>query len=648
MAAADLPFRPSAASNGALLEFCKQTVTSNWANTSIRSRLEYIDKEFYRENMSTEHYAKARLAARQGKKIHISDICMPVLEPQVETGLSYLTSVFLTGNPIFGIAAQPAQMKEKKTLEAIISENATRGQWASEFIMGFRDGLKYNFFGMGIEWCTKTIYNPAQKINPGKQNTVNNRDILWKGNKIFRVDPYNALWDYRVPIHKQHELGEFVGYTQLFNRIGLKKFIEDLPYKINVTEAFQSGFAGGAGMDSNALYYVPNINDLANFSKERMQGVMNWDAWASNATNKDREFQYKGLYIVCVRYIRIIPREFGMPVPRNGEVQIWKVITVNDQVVIYVERMTNAHDMLPIVFGQPYNDGLWLQSKGLAEKLIPLQDFGSANWNYHLAVQRRKVSDRALYDPSRIRETDINSDNPAAKIPVRPSAYGKSVTDAFHAIPFEDRNGNSFVQDTQYVERFANSLSGQNQAQQGQFVKGNKTKQEYDDVQQHSSGRQRTGAIFIENQVMTPIKEMLKLNMLQYQPDGDVTNPQDGKVYNVNMAQLRELALTLQVSDGLTPTEKIIDGESWAVAMQTLASIPVLQQKFDIIGVYTYLMSIKGADLSPFALQPQQVAQNKAADLQEGAAEAQLEAAAQHAGPQNPKLLPPPLQGAKQ
>lgn len=608
-----LSFQPTKITSQALIQFCHQTVTANFNMVNMRNRFEYIDREFYRTNLSTDDAIKGRMASRQGKKVHLHDIVMPVLEPQIETSLAFLTSVFLTGEPIFSFVAPPELIQYKKQYDTIMSENQTRGGWAAQLMMFFRDGLKYNFCALEVDWCTETIYSPAQQVNPGKQNTTEVKEIVWKGNKVRRHDPYNVLYDARAPLDSQHKDAEFTGFIEIMSRIKLKKFIQDLPYKINITDAFNSQFGGGNPSTVSGTgggYYVPNVNDLASFDKNKIQGTMNWDSWAQLAApDKDKKIQYKGLYEVYTRYIRIIPREFGMAVPRPGQPQIWKVITVNDQVVIYLERMTNAHDMMPMVFGQFYNDGLGLQTRGAGEKLIPIQDLASAAWNARLATQRRKVSDRALYDPSRIKPDDVNSENAAAKIPVKPNAYGKPVGDAYHAIPFEDRESGTFVQDGKEFQGFANSITGQNPAQQGQFVKGNKTQAEYEDVQNHASGRQRTQAIFIENQVFVPVKEMLKLNILQYQEDGPITNPATGEEVTVNMQDLRSKALAFKVSDGLTPTDKLIDAESWSVAIQTLGSSEQLMQEYDMGAAFTYLMALRNVDLSPFRrTQPQQTA----------------------------------------
>jgi hypothetical protein len=218
-----------------------------------------------------------------------------------------------------------------------------------------------------------------------------------------------------------------------------------------------------------------------------------------------------------------------------------------------------------------------------------------------------------FYNPLYVREADINSDNPSAKIPVRPNAYGKPLSDAYYPIPFRDEDSTSFVQDGQQMMNFANYVSGQNQAQQGQFVKGNKTQTEYEDVMGKSSGRQQMMAQFIEAQIFVPFKEILKINILQYATPGQIYSAADKETYTIDPIELRKASLSFKVSDGLLPANKIIEGDTLQVAFQTIASVPALQQAYDLGSAFTYLMQSKNVDLSPFQRSPED--QQKAADL---------------------------------
>jgi hypothetical protein len=267
----------------------------------------------------------------------------------------------------------------------------------------------------------------------------------------------------------------------------------------------------------------------------------------------DQKIAYKDMYEVTTIYARILPSDFKLRVPAPNTPQVWKFIVVNNSVLIYAERQTNAHGYLPILIGQPNEDGLDYQTKSLATNVKPIQEITTAMWNSVIAARRRAISDRGIFDPSRIDAAHINSDNPAAKIPVRPSAYGKNVAEAYFPIPFRDDQSGILMQETQSLLQMANVISGQNPARQGQFVKGNKTLHEFQTVMNNANGRDQLCSMLMEAQFFTPMKEILKINILQYQGGVSLYNRDMQVEVAIDPIKLRKAVLEFKISDGLTP-----------------------------------------------------------------------------------------------
>lgn len=615
-------------SQESLLEFCRQTVQASFKTVELRQRFELVDKEYIRENRMQDQDVQARAANARGDKRKIADAVIPIVEPQCDTAVTYLSSVFLTGSPIFGVVSPPEFDDQARAMEAVISDNATFGGWNRQLLMAFGDGIKYNFAACEVDWCRKKIWTPTTNSQFSK-TLAEPKETWWEGNKITRLDPYNTFFDPRVPLTMQHEMGEFCGYSELLPRIALVERLASYSYRMNYMKALSEQSTSPYMQD---LYYIPQVF-TENFSYTKLQGIMDWNAWAFQGGGKpDIRLKYKNIYTLVTRYIRMIPSEYDINVPANKQVQIWKVITVNDCHIVYMERMTNAHGYLPIFFMQPNEDGLNLQTKSFAQKQIPLQDLASSLANLRLAGRRKMIADRIFYDPSRIREADINSENPAAKIPVRSSSYGQPLEKAFHAVPFRDEYNQSIMQDVREVQSYADHVSGQNKAQQGQFVKGNKTKTEYEDTQNKSSGRQQKMAILIEAQFFTPVKHTLKLNVLQYQQPAEYTNPADKKTYKINPIDLRKAAMVFKVSDGLLPSDKIIEGSTLEVAIQATATSPQLAEEYSAGKMFVHLMNTRGVDLSPYKYTPEEIQQRQQHEL--AVIKAQGEAAA--AGKQQP------------
>ena len=604
-------------SQAGLLAFEKQCYTLLTSQWNVREQMREIDLVYMRETDQLATQKKAKLANRYGDSSKYQNITVPVVMPAVESAVVYQSSVFLSGDPIFGCVAPPQYEDAAVQMESILGDQSTRGGWIRHIQMFLRDGFKYNMSALEVSWEDRKVpsYSTDMGFDGGKQAKMAN--IIWSGNTLKRLDPYNTIWDVRVPITEVSEFGEFAGHTELMSRIRLKMYINSLPNKMvtNVEKAFTLGGAGYAGTNSTAgTYYIPPINNdaLVNLN---LRGSTDWMAWASasqvnNASLKDQ----KNVFEVTTLYARICPVDFGMAVPARTEVQIWKLVYVNHQALIYAERQNNAHDRLPILFGQPLEDGLSYQTKSFAKNVQPIQDVTSALMNSVIASRRRAISDRGLYDPSRVSEVAINSDNPSAKIPVRPAAYGKPLQEAYYAIPFNDNQSGVSIQEIGQLMKMGEMISGQNPARQGQFVKGNKTKTEYADVMNNSNGRDQNTSLLLEAQVFTPLKEILKSNVLQFQGAASVYSAQKQQLVNIDPIKLRQAIINFKMTDGLSPASKVIGGDALQTSLQVIGSSPQIGAGYNIGPMFSYLMKTQGANIGEFEKSKEQVAFEQASN----------------------------------
>jgi hypothetical protein len=586
----------------------------NMANWNIREQLRAIDLAYIRENDLTKENIRARVANRYGDSNKFQNITVPVVMPQVESAVTYQASVFLTGHPIFGVVSNPQNMDAAMQMETVIEDQSIRGGWVQEFLKMFRDGFKYNMGILEVDW--KRDVTATLETDIGFSTTQGRpKEVIWQGNAIKRIDPYNCLFDNRVLPTELYYKGEFAGYTDLMSRVQLKSFINTLPDKMvdNIVAAFNSGLgsAGTGSVNDLESYYIPQINPNSLIDNQLQRQTTNWMMWA-NLSGSDNKIQYKDVYEVTTLYAKILPSDFNMKVPAPNTPQVWKFIIVNHQVIIYAERQTNAHGYLPMLICQPNEDGLGFQTKSLAANVLPIQDITSAMWNSIIAARRRAISDRGIYDPSRITEAHINSDNPSAKIPVRPAAYGKPVNEAYYPIPFRDDQSGVLMQETASVLQMANLISGQNQVRQGQFVKGNKTLREFESVMANANGRDQVTSMLIESQLMTPLKEILKINILQYQGGVSLFNRDKEQVINIDPLALRKAVLDFKISDGLTPSDKLINSDTLQVAMQVIGSSPQIAAGYNLAPMFSYFIKTQGGRITEFEKSPEQIAYEQA------------------------------------
>lgn len=611
--AASTPAPLSKKSQEAFIEYYNQIIrNTSQFRSNLRHKLLEVDKAYQREMDLSIEQQRAKLANKAGDSDRFQNITVPVVMPQVEAAVTYQTSVFLTGTPLFGCVAKPSFMDEATQMETVIDDEATKGGWQRQFILAFRDAFKYNLMATEVDWHNEVTYSVETNLNESiKEGTP--KEVIWSGNKVKRVDLYNIILDHRVPPTEVHTRGEFAGYTERMTRMELKSLIESLPDKIisNIKPALESSSDSSSVSDPDAFqFHTPEVNPVI-INGVQESGGFNWASWAGLA-DRVGNIQYKDVYDVTRLYCRVLPDEFGLQIPKSKTPQIFKLFIVNHQHIIYAERQTNAHNLLPLLVGQPLEDGLGYQTKSLADNGLPFQQVASAYMNSILHSRRRAVTDRVLYDPSRITPAHINSDNPSAKIPVRPAAYGSNISQSVYAFPYREDQGSFSMQQIQQLLGLANMLSGQNLASQGQFVKGNKTLHEFESVMQNANGRDQLAAILLEFQVFTPLKHILKLNILQYQGGTRIYNRDKEVEVEVDPVALRKAVIEFKVSDGLIPSSKLINADTLAIAMQQIGSSPHLAGAYNIGQLFSYFMKTQGAKITEFEKSEEQMAYEQA------------------------------------
>lgn len=585
----------------------------NTNRSEQRARFEESDRQYQREKDRHEEQLKAQAANKAGDATRFQNMTVPVVMPQVESAVTYQASVFLTGDPIFGVVAAPQFMDEALQIETLLENDSLRGGWTRELLLFFRDGFKYNFAPIEVSWEREVTVEVVTDITVSTKEGIP-KETLWAGNKVTRLDPYNTFVDNRVAPSQVYKDGEYAGYTEFMSRIRLKSFIAALPDKIiaNIKPAFESGTGTvSTGADSSSrAHYVPSINPKVT-EQDTIYGGTNWMKWAG-LNDKANKIDYKDGYEVTTLYCRILPSEFNLRVPNSNTPQIYKLVIVNHQHIIYAERQTNAHNYLPILIGQPLEDGLDYQTKSLSENGTPFQELATAYMSSIIASRRRAINDRVLYDPSRITSAHINSANPSAKIPVRPAAYGKNIADAVYAFPYRNDQDTGAMQQIQTIIALSNQLAGQNQASQGQFVKGNKTLQEFESVMANANGRDQLASILLEHQTFMPMKHILKLNILQFQGGTTVFNRDKDKMVEIDPVKLRRAVTEFRVSDGLIPSSKIMNADTFSVALQVLGSSPQLGAAYNLGPMFSYMMKTQGAKINEFEKSQEQVAYEQA------------------------------------
>lgn len=584
------------------VEFARKVLVVHANSSDMRDKMDHIDVAYARYKASsgagtTDGVDTAAANAPCGNVFSDDDVTPPIVASQVDSYVAYLADVFLSGSPIFPVVSNPSNKKYAEQLETLLDDHATLGGYVRQLLLMLKDGVKYNYCAIECDWDAVNQFSVAADFSTGNGRALSRSDKFFT--KIKRLNMRNVVRDPDVAIGDIAELGDYAGYVEVISRTKLKRELNNLTKSGQVYNADKAMSSSGATTTGNAPNYNedPIISAYVSSTSLNKQGV-DWDVWFEHgAKGKRSTGSYGSMFERFVLYARIQPADFGISAPQPNTPQIWKFIIINGQHLICAKRIISAYDYLPILFGQPLEDGLGYQTQSVAEGEIPFQSAAATLFNIRFAGARRAVSDRGLFRNDMISAENVNAKGAAAKIPVTITALSNlKLSDAYYSIPFSNQGLENVMQDAQMMVGFSKELHGLNAPRQGQFQKGNKSVKEWDDTMAGSDGRLRLPALVMEHQLFGPLKSILVLNVFQYGDDAVVVSQKSGEQVIIKMDELRKQVLAFKVADGYTPKAKLASVDAIAQGMTMVSTSPLLQQAYGAMlpGMFAHLMSLMG------------------------------------------------------
>jgi len=583
-----------------IIEFSRKILEVHNQNTEIFNKMEVIDQAYARYKAKKQEGADGVDGAVVCDVFDKDRVTPPIVVSQVDSAVAYLSEVFLSGSPLFPVVSTPKNKKWAEQLEVLMDDHARLGGYARQMLIFLRDAVKYNYSALHCSWEVmeqfEVLSDFTNERNAQGRKVKKNKSFL---NEVERLDPYNVVRDPDVAPGDISKKGDYAGWIKSYSYIKCKRMLEkmaatDFGYNKDVilSTNYQQGPVGDTG--AVAWRTPPQISDYVTAKRE---GGTNWDAYIRGGDKNAARTSVGNGYNFFTFYARIVPTDFGMSVPQKGTPQIWKFTVVNNTHLAYAERIVSAYDCIPIFFGQPLEDGLGYQTQSIAEGEIPFQEAASTLFNIRFSAARRAVADRALFIADMIKPSDVNSKNPAAKIPVNISAMStKTLDQAYKQIPFDMRGTETTISDAREIVQFSQQLHGLNGPRQGQFQKGNKSVTEWQDTMGSSDGRSRLPALTLEYQVFVPMREFMLLNIFQYGENVAVVSQRTGEQIDINVDELRKQVLAFRLADGFTPKSKLASTEAIQGGLQLISTSPILQQVYGqmLPAMFAHLMALQG------------------------------------------------------
>ena len=532
---------------------------------------------------------------------------MPVVKPPVRKIGNFLIDIFASSPSLFeAVSSDPANQPAVKQMNAIIEENSKTSKWPREMVLFLKDLPKYNYGGIECEWretAVNTIGNSADVVTAASTVQVATR----AGNVLQRLDPYNTFYDTTIPVSRVSDEGDFIGYISQYSTTRLYKYIADRKITLGVTKfmnedkLFSSSLSNGT-----SKYQRPKINTILSGKEEptAMETLFHSYGGSLNLSiggAKDK-LNPIGINEITILYLRIVPKIFKIKVPDDNSVQIWKFTVLNWNTLIIAEKLANAHGIFPALLCQIDEEGIDDQVKSAAELLIPMQNLQTKYYDARMQGLKRNVNDRALYNSSRIDKKHINDDNPSSKIPVKPNILNPGLDNAYRQIPFQDNLGVTMQQEIGFLNQIATRISGLNDPQQGMFQKGNKTLGEFNEIMANADDDLRTWAKLVETQAISPLKYIIKVNILQFQSSTTVSGNGNNPSVEVDPLALRKAAVDFKLADGLLTKEALLDLPTARGFFELLLQSPQLQAYYGekLPELVDYIFTSVGFDTSKF------------------------------------------------
>jgi hypothetical protein len=588
-------------SQESLLSFVQKILEAYKANNQeLVNKMDAIDQAYarYKETLVESSGGVDTRAAQTVCDIFDKDhVTPPLVVAQVDSFVGYLAEVFLSGYPIFPVVSTPATKKYAEQLETLLDDHSQIGGYARQLLMFLRDACKYNYAAVEVDWDIVNQFGTLQDFMTAERR-LERKDKYF--NRLNRLNPRNLIRDPSVLPGDVSEHGDYAGYVERITMTQLKRLILRLQKEgraMNVTDAMASNISVSNLNPSNGQQLFNENPVISNYViGSGREKTPDWDAYFDGKTPGNQRRSYGAMYEKVIIYARIMPADHGIRAVQPRTPQIWKIITINGK-LLSAFRIVSAYDYLPILIGQPIEDGFAEQTQSIGESQIPFQEASETLFGIRFAAARRAVSDRALYNSNVLSSAQVNSRAAAPKIPVNiPAMGGVSLESIYKQIPFDLRGTETALQDAQVIAGFGQQLSGINGPQQGQFQRGNKSVTEWTDTMGNSDSRLRLPALTLEHQVFARMKSVMTLNIMQYGDDVELVSQKSGEVVKVNIEDLRTHAMTFRVADGYTPKSKLAGADFILQGIQQIGQSPILQEAYGpyLPGMFAHLMQLGG------------------------------------------------------
>lgn len=553
------------------IEFSKQM------RDSQADKFETIDRGVYGYLVLDDDDEKRARDNAKGYGVKPTDTVLPLTQVQIDDAITFLIEVLGVDNDLYGAIAPKAKQHVAVGFASVMNEHASKFSHIIQMNKFLLDAFKYNFAGLIPEWEQIKGNRIKNGIGTGVETEYG---VVYEGNKLSAIDPYNFFYDVSVnPTVLQNE-GEFFATCDVHSKFKIQKMAAD--EKIFGIEKF---------IDTNN-YAIKYYREKPIIRADRNSN--NGTSWLSMLSAAESKTSAAGIELLKF-YIWLSPKEFGLGTETTQN--IYRVTLANSDTIVRVQKMNNAHGLLPIGITMPWEDGFKEETKSYAEVLLPLQTFASAQMNVHQKANRKALYGTTYYNKNVVDLND-NYDPIASKVPVNvPPDFdlNKAIVQK-HDAPETANTMRDIAQAMELMQQILptdilKQVAGLERATQYQAAS----------TVQGANRRNLKIAKIINGQGFTPVKQIQMYNILQYQKSMEILSP-EGELVQANVQDFRNTKIEFAISEGLKGIDKLSMIINIKEVLNSILQSQQANQQINVVEVINYWTSMLGdkTDFSQF------------------------------------------------
>ncbi|MEF8799064.1 MAG: hypothetical protein V5A79_06595 [Candidatus Bipolaricaulota bacterium] len=518
-----------------------------------------------------------------------TSIVFPYSYAVQDTLLTYLTLNFLK-EPIFQYEGfSPEDTIGAGLMEKVIARHCKKNKVGLAIHTMFRDAICYGIGPVSPGWHvrrgTRRVKRSEGRMSAlgrlvGRQPVIEEENaILFEGNDLYNIDPYNVLPDANVSIHRLQD-GEFFGWieetsvTELLNR------------EVDQEEYFNCRYLKHLlHRDAGLTQSMDKRAKVQQISSETLEGV---------TSQID----------VVHMYLNIIPKDWDLGDSEYPEK--WLVSVAAGEIVIRAHPLNLNHGMYPVAVAAPDFDGYGVAPMSKLENLYGLQEILNWMFNSHVTNVRKAINDMFVVDPYLINMNDLKDPEAGKMIRMRRPGWGRGVKDAVMQLGVNDVTRQN-VGDSSWIINWMNNIVGTDESMMGALREGGPerlTKAEFEGTRSAGMSRLSHMGRVVSMQAMQDIGYFFASHAQQMMSEESwvsIIGRHEDELKAIyqqgDKAKVRPEDLLVDYDVDIK-TEAATGGNTdpWINLFKIVAEHPELQQELDVTRVFKHVAKEAGAD----------------------------------------------------